>query len=400
MNRVTRTALSLAVLVGLGVPALAQRVVPLGFSGAITGPTSDAGAPYSAGITDYCRWANDKNLVPGYRFACDVRDDVYDNSKTQRNLEEMVDNNKIVGFLGYSTGGSLQVKSLVEEIGITMIPASLHIGLIEPPNNRYVFLPISSYSEQLVTLVEQVARTNKNAKIALVVNPSPFGRLPAEDARKAAAALGVEVVDTQEVGANNLDNTAMLKRFEAAGVTNILHQNTAGPVSNILKDAKRLGLDRKFVQMGAHFAGGEDLIALAGDAAEGFVWATGFYLIDDDQPGIRLIKEIGAAYRRPEATVRSVNYTAGANAAALLIEAVKRAAARNTVNPRGVYEAILAMNGPRSFTSGFTLTPMDFALNERTGSEGIRLTQVKAGKFVPITGVTTSALFRRLRRTP
>lgn len=399
-TQISRTV-GVSALLALGLfsgPALAQRTVNLGFSGAITGPTSDAGAPYSAGVTDYCKYANDKNLVPGYRFNCDVRDDAYDNAKTQRNLEDFADSTKILGYMGYSTGGSLQVKSLLQEIGIAMMPASLHIGLIDSPNNQYVFLPISSYSEQLVTLVEYVGRTNKNAKIALVVNPSPFGRLPAEDAKKAAAALKLDVVATDEVGANNLDNTALLKRYEALGVTHVLHQNTAGPVSNILKDAKRLGLDRKFTQLGAHFTGGEDLIALAGDAADGFLWATGFWLVEDaNQPGMKLIREIGASARRPEATVRSVNYTAGANVAAIFVEATRRAVARRNVTARGLYEAIIGMNGPNAYSSGFTLTPMDFTRSEHTGSEGIRVTQVRGGKFVPVGGVTTSALFRRLR---
>jgi len=86
-----------------------------------------------------------------------------------------------------------------QEVGMTYIPASYHIGNIDPPDNDYLFLPIVSYSEQVIALLEYIAKEKPGAKVALAVHPSPFGRAPVPDAKKAAKELGIEIVEVQEM---------------------------------------------------------------------------------------------------------------------------------------------------------------------------------------------------------
>ncbi|WP_034385061.1 ABC transporter substrate-binding protein [Deinococcus sp. YIM 77859] len=388
-----KKALALSALVALSLAA-AQKTVTLAWSGAITGPTSDAGASYAAGVEDYCKYANAQNLLPGVRLNCVVRDDQYNNANTQRNFEDFVGNMNVPVFLSYSTGSNLQLKGVIEETKVPTLPASYHIGLIDPPNNTYMFLPVSSYSENIVALLEYIAKKDRGAKVALVVNPSPFGRDPVVDARKAAQRLGLKIVDVQEVGGNNLDNTAMLRRFESQGVKYVINQNTAGPVANILKDAKRLGLLGKMQFMGAHYTGGEDLTKLAGDAAEDFIWATSYYLYDEgDRPGIQLVKKIGAQYGRKADTIRSVHYTSGMLAAAIAVEALKRA--KNDLTAAGLYKGLTSMNGSRAFQPGFTVGPVTFSAKDHVGAESLRLLQAdKTGNFKAITGPQRSQMFQ------
>ncbi|MER3443204.1 MAG: branched-chain amino acid ABC transporter substrate-binding protein [Armatimonadota bacterium] len=390
-------------LVGLTLLGLAQaqQTVSLVHSGAITGPTSDVGGPYAAAIEDYCKYANEQKLIPGYTLNCIVRDDQYQNPNAQRILEEALDRNKPAVYLGYATGAMLALKSLVQEVKLVTIPASAHIGLIDPPDNTYMFLPTSSYSEQVVALLEYIARQKKGAKVALVVNPSPFGRAVLDDARKAAAQLGLSIVDVQEVGGNNLDNTALLRNLDSKGTEFIIHQNVAGPVANILKDAKKLGLDKKIKQLGAVYTGGNDLIRLAGDAAEGYLWASSYYTLDEDTPGIKLHRELAAKYNRGTLG-QSHNYTAGLLAAAIAVETMKRALQRfGKIDNTTFYNALVGMNGPNAFNPGFVVKTanspeIDFTKSEQTGGEGLRVLEVKGGKFVPITQPFTSTLFRKV----
>ncbi|WP_027892499.1 ABC transporter substrate-binding protein [Calidithermus chliarophilus] len=390
-------------LVGLTLLGLAQaqQTVSLVHSGAITGPTSDVGGPYAAAIEDYCKYANEQKLIPGYTLNCIVRDDQYQNPNAQRILEEALDRNKPAVYLGYATGAMLALKSLVQEVKLVTIPASAHIGLIDPPDNTYMFLPTSSYSEQVVALLEYIARQKKGAKVALVVNPSPFGRAVLDDARKAATQLGLSIVDVQEVGGNNLDNTALLRNLDSKGTEFIIHQNVAGPVANILKDAKKLGLDKKIKQLGAVYTGGNDLIRLAGDAAEGYLWASSYYTLDEDTPGMKLHRELAAKYNRGTLG-QSHNYTAGLLAAAIAVETMKRALQRfGKIDNTTFYNALVGMNGPNSFNPGFVVKTanspeIDFTKSEQTGGEGLRVLEVKGGKFVPITQPFTSTLFRKV----
>lgn len=388
-----KKTLILSALVSLSFAA-AQKTVTLPWSGAITGPTSDAGASYAAGVEDYCKYANAQKMLPGITLNCVTRDDQYNNANTQRNFEDFVGNLNAPVFLGYATGGALQLKSVIQETKIPTLTASYHIGIIDAPDNTYTFLPVSSYSENIVALLEYIAKKERGAKVALIVNPSPFGRDPVVDARKAADRLGLKITDVQEVGGNNLDNTALLKRLESQGAKYIINQNTAGPVANILKDAKRLGLLGKMQFMGAHYTGGEDLTKLAGDAAKDFIWATSYYLYDEgNQPGVQLVKKIGAQYKRGGDTIRSVHYTSGMLAAAIAIEAMKRAG--NNPDAAGVYKGLISMNGSKSFNPGFAVGPVTFSAKDHIGAESLRLLQADAtGNFKPITGAQRSALFQ------
>lgn len=401
-----KRGLILATVAALSLASAQQtKTVNLLWSGAITGPTSDVGGPYGAGVEDYCKYANEQKLIPGFTINCTVRDDQYQNPNTQRIFEEALDRAKPAMYLGYSTGGMLQLKPLIQEVKMPTIPASAHIGLIDPPNNTYMFLPVSSYSEQIVALMEYINReVKKNARIALVVNPSPFGRAVVDHAKRAAQRLGQTIVSVQEVGANNLDNTALLRNLDSQNVEFILHQNVAGPVANILKDAKRLGLDKKIRQMGAVYTGGSDLIRLAGDAAEGYLWASSYYTLDENAPGITLQKQLAQKYGRSVDILNSTNYTAGMLAAAIAVEAMKRAAQRfnGRIDNETVYQAIIGMNGPNAFKPGFAVSTkagieIDFTKSEQTGGEGLRVLEAKGGKFVPITEPFTSALFRQVR---
>ena len=88
--------------------SLAQEVV-IGWSGAVTGPTSDAGQFVVQGLEDYCAYANENELVPGHEIKCLLSDDQYNNDNTLRNFEGYLDAG-MVAFIGYATGATMQLK--------------------------------------------------------------------------------------------------------------------------------------------------------------------------------------------------------------------------------------------------------------------------------------------------
>ncbi|MBW1862183.1 MAG: ABC transporter substrate-binding protein, partial [Deltaproteobacteria bacterium] len=90
------------------------QVYKLGLSLAISGPTSDAGKPYSKGVEDYIRYVNDEKLLGNDRIECFIRDDQYKTELTKRNFEDFLEKG-IVLYLNYSTGSTLALKNDFEE---------------------------------------------------------------------------------------------------------------------------------------------------------------------------------------------------------------------------------------------------------------------------------------------
>jgi branched-chain amino acid transport system substrate-binding protein len=358
---------------------------------AITGPTSDVGNPYSKGIEDYVKFVNDAKMLGDDELVAYVRDDGYKTEVTKRNFEEFLDEG-IVLYLNYSTGSTLALGKDFDEEKIPVIPASFHAGNLAA---KYVFLPIVSYSSQAIALSEYIANNHKGegkAKVAMFIHPSAFGRGPVEDTKKAVAAgLNIEIVEVVEHG-KDLDNTAMLQRFMNKGVQYVLCHTVQPPVATMLKSAQSLGVEAKtygekgkLTFLGLHYAGGPDLIALAGSAAEGYYWTTSYKLTSEPGPGTDAQLALAKRYGRDEKTANSQNYTNGIQVTQIAVEAMIRAKAQGKkITRESLYEELLAMHGYEAYYPLTTVGPVTYSETDRQGVDMLQLYRVEDGIFKPV----------------
>ena len=218
---------------------------------------------------------------------------------------------------------------------IPVIPASFHAGNLIDSN--YIFLPIASYSAQAIGLAEYVVRQHDGAtpKVAMFIHPSAFGRGPVEDVKKAVAAgLDMEIVEVVEHG-KNLDNTAMLRRLQSKGVQYVISHTVQSPVATMLKDATSLDLmatsfgeEGKMTFLGAHYTGGNDLVALAGPSAENFYWTTSYIVTSEPGEGADMQLALAKRYNRDDKAANSHNYANGMMVAQVATEVIRRAKAK------------------------------------------------------------------------
>lgn len=390
-NNVIKWTFLLAAIGVLTLPALALagEVYKLGLSLAITGPTSDAGNPYSKGVEDYFNFVNDTKMLGDDKIECTIRDDQYKNDITKRNFEDFLDQG-IVFYLNYSTGSTLALKKDFEEEQIPVLPASFHAGNLVDSN--YIFLPIASYSAQMIGLTEYVAKNHKGEKpkVAMFIHPSAFGRGPVEDVQKAVAAgLDVEIVEVVEHG-KDLDNTAMLKRLSSKGVQYVLSHTVQSPVATMLKDASSLGLvatsfgeEGKITFLGAHYTGGNDLVALAGDSAENFYWTTSYIVTSEPGEGTDLQLALAKKYNRDEKAANSHNYANGMMVAQVATEVIRRAKSKGKeITKETLYEELLGMNGDNAFSPKTTVGDVTFSETDHAGVDTLQLYVVKNNQFM------------------
>ncbi|MBN1847406.1 MAG: ABC transporter substrate-binding protein [Deltaproteobacteria bacterium] len=367
------------------------QVYKLGCSLAITGPTSDAGNPYSKGVEDYVQYVNDEKLLGDSKLVCFIKDDGYENEATKRNFEEFLDEG-IVLYLNYSTGSTLALKNDFEEEKIPVIPASFHAGNLE--GSHYIFLPIVSYSNQAISLSEYIVANHKKGtpQAAMFINPSAFGRGPVDDLKKAVAAgLKMDILEVVEHG-QDLDNTALLKRLLEKKVQYVICHTVQPPVATLLKSAQALGVAAKtygepgkLTFLGLHYAGGPDLITLAGSAAEGYYWTTSYKLTSYKDEGADAQLALAKRYGRDEKTANSQNYTNGVQVAQIAVEAIRRAKAKgNEIDRQSLYEELLAMNGYDAYYPLTTVGPVTFSKDDQQGVDTLQLYRVEDGVFQAI----------------
>jgi branched-chain amino acid transport system substrate-binding protein len=381
--------LSFMLVLGFSVQALAGETYKMGLSLAITGPTGDIGSPYSKGVEDYVKYVNDEKLLGDDKLVCFIRDDAYKTEATKRNFEDFLDED-IVFYLNYSTGSTLALRQDFDEEKIPVLPASFHAGNLV--DSTYIFLPIASYSSQAVGLAEYVANNHQGSgkpKVALFLHPSAFGRGPLGDVKKAVAAgLGVELVEVVEHG-KDLDNTAMLKRFQSKGVQYVISQTTQPAVATMLKGAQSLGMAAttygeagKITFLGCHYAGGPDLIGLAGSAAENYYWTTSYKLMTAKGPGTDAQLALAKRYGRDAKLANSQNYTNGIMVVQVAVEAMRRVKTKGKkVTRAALYEEMLAMNGYNAYYPLTTVGPVTFSKTDREGVDTLQLYVAKGGVF-------------------
>jgi branched-chain amino acid transport system substrate-binding protein len=379
----------LLILLSAAVPVQAGQTYKLALSLAITGPTSDAGNPYAKGVEDYFHYANDMQLLGGDRIECIIRDDQYKNDVTRRNFEDFLDTG-IVFYLNYSTGSTLALKRDFEEEKMPTLPASFHAGNLE--DSHYIFLPIASYSDQAIGLAEYIVahHTGKGTpKVAMFIHPSAFGRAPVDDLRKAVAAgLKIEIVEVVEHG-KDLDNTAMLQRLKGKGVQYVISHTVQSPVATMLKDAGRLGLAAatfgqkgKLTFLGCHYTGGNDLVALAGAAAENFYWTTSYIVTSEPGAGADAQLALARRYGRDEKAANSHNYANGVMVAQVAAEVIRRAKAKGLkINKENLYAELQEMNGMNAFYPVTTVGPVTYSKTDHTGVDTLQLYMVQGGVF-------------------
>ena len=368
--------------------AQAGEVYKLALSLAITGPTSDAGNPYAKGVEDYFKYVNDMKLLGDAMIDCTIRDDQYKTDVTKRNFEDFIDMG-IVFYLNYSTGSTLGLKRDFEEEQMPTIPASFHAGNLIDSN--YIFLPIASYSAQAIGLAEYVVNNHKGAtpRVAMFIHPSAFGRGPVSDVEKAVkAGLDMNIIEVVEHG-KDLDNTAMLKRLVSKGVQYVLIQTIQSPVATMIKDAQRLGIAAKsFGQkgkitfLGCHYTGGNDLIALAGTAAENFFWTTSYTITSEPGVGTDAQLALAKKYGRDDKAANSHNYANGVMVAQVAAEVIRRAQAKGVkVTKESLYAELLQMNGINAFYPVTTVGPVTYSKTDKAGVDTLQLYSVQGGQF-------------------
>lgn len=382
-----KTAIALTAGAVMALSAHAETY-KMAISLAITGPTSDAGVPYSKGIEDYMKFVNDTKVLGDNKIDMTIRDDQYNNDVTKRNFEEFVSQD-VVFYLNYSTGSTLALKKDFDEVKIPVLPASYHAGNIV--DSKYIFLPILSYSGQVIGLGEYISNNHKagKAKVALFVHPSAFGRGPVEDFKKAVAAgLNIELIEVVEHG-KDLDNAALLQRLQSKGVQYVVCQTVQSPVATLLKDAGRLGVTAKtfgeagkITFMGAHYTGGNDLIALAGADAENFFWTTSFTLTSVAGPGTDFQLSLAKKYNRDAQTANSHNYTSGIMVAQIPVEAMKRVIAKGgKVTRDSLYEELNTWSGDKAFDPKTTVGTVSYSSADREGVDAIQIYRAVKGGF-------------------
>lgn len=380
MKKILSVVIISLFFVSAAVPA---EKVKVGAIMDMTGGTGDVGKPYSEGVRDCVRYFNETGGINGKEIELIMVDYAYKIPQAIAAYKDML-RKKVVAINGWGTGDTEALVKFVTKDKMPYFSGSYSEHITDAKENPYNFIVGATYSDQTRVALKFIKENEKKKTVAFIYNDTGFGRSPFfPDGEEYAKKIGVKLVDKQVVDLKALEATSQLLNLSKSGAEYAIIQETYMATSTILKDAKKLGLDTKFI--GLNWTFGRTLIDLAKDAAEGFYGTNAFALWDQTNiEGIRFLRELNKKYH-PDVTYREVNYVQGFVSMYVLLSALRMTEGELTgENIKKTLETF------RDFDTMGLTAPVTFTEKSHKGVKALRMYQIKDGKIVPVTDYITA----------
>ncbi len=376
----------------VGEPAAPNTTGPI-IVGAIfdlTGATADVGTTYSEAIRDYYDWLNERGGIAGRPIELLWNDYGYDVARAEQLYSEYVQAGSVM-FMGWGTGDTEALRGRIAADRIPFVSASFSHVLGDPEEAPFNFLVGTTYTDQLTILLDYVMEETEAAggetpNIALMHHPSPFGLSPwRQGGEELSRRLGIEMAP-HEMARAATDLSATLTRIAESGANWVVFQNTSGPAALALRNAQDLGLDLRFACL--NYCSNEVLLELAGDSAEGVL---GSIIYSPPGEGVDGLDDAAAYLESKGGSIdeEGLLYGQGWAVADMVAEAIERAAAAGgEVNGDAILAAFETFE---DLDTGGVTAPVTFTTADHRGVKGMRIFEVRDGRWQPVTGMRMAA---------
>ncbi|GAB4367530.1 MAG: ABC transporter substrate-binding protein [Deltaproteobacteria bacterium] len=333
--------------------------IKVGHLADLTGPTSSVGNPYAKGVQDYKNYINSHGGINGKAIDMQMFDYAYDKNKAINQYKKYVEE-KVVAVQGWGTGDTEALKGFVATDKIPYLSASYSAHLTNPKDAPYNFFIAADYTTQLragLKYIKDNWKEKRAPKLAFIYPNHPYGIAPIKGGKEYAKELGFEIVGDEDVSLKAIEANSQMLSLKSKGADFAWIGGTTPSTAVILKDAKKLGLKTQFfVNL---WGNDEDLLKMAGDAAEGVIGLQAAAVYGDDVPGMKLIQEVTKGEHQ------NTHYIRGWVSMMVLCEALKIADKKGELNGPGVKAALETFQDfdTGGLTSRITYTPTDHRPN-------------------------------------
>ncbi len=364
--------------------------IPIGAITDTTGPTSDVGKDYAAGIQEAIRWINEHGGVNGKRIRLILNDYGYRVPEAITLYKRYRDIDRVVAVLGWGTGDTSALAPTVAKDQIPYISASYSGELTDPSKTPYNFFAASDYTTNaraaLLAWYEEIwlkderfkaeREAGKKPRIVMFYSfPTPYSSAPIKGLKEFAQLLGFEIGPDQDISLTALDAKSQVLAAKEFNPHVIWHGNTTQSVATAIRDAKALGLQADHLVN--NWGYDENLLRLLGPQAEGVIGIAVSAFYGENVPGMDQVKEAAQKYNPAlkDRLIRTVQAWANVK---LLVEALKKADAAGQLNGPGIKAAIESF---QNLDVGLGVPPLTYTSDDHRPTSQVRIYIVRNGKF-------------------
>lgn len=353
----------------------AKAPIKIGGMVDLSGPTSEVGNPYAEGLKIAAKYLNDNGGINGRPIDFMLEDTGYKTERGQDIYNRFVFQEKVVAIQGYGTAVTQDLKAQIATDKVPEFSASYSADLTDPKQAPYNFFIATDYSTQLRCALKWFKDNWQGEgapKVAFIYPDHPYGKTPIPAGKEYAEELGYELVGEENVslGAKEADANPAIIRLKELAPDFTWIGGTTKSTAAICKAAKANGFETNFF---VNIWGcDEDLVRLAGDAAEGVYSNQAAAAYGADVPGMKIIEQY--TNNEPQMT----HFMRGFTSMLVMAEGLKLADAEGELTGESLKAALETLRDydPMGLTPKITITADDHRPNM-----GIFLYQVQDGKL-------------------
>jgi branched-chain amino acid transport system substrate-binding protein len=348
-----------------------------------SGPTSDAGIPYSKGVRDYVSWHNANAGSGARKVALIWQDSGYKPEVAQEMYGQFVSQGA-VAIIGWGTVDTEGLRARANGDEIPYMSATYPETLTDPKQTPYNFVDGTTYSDQLrITLgwiAEQAA--GKHVEVAVFHHDSPFGTSPLADGRNYIAEKNLDIgYKTYPMPKGETDQRPQLEKAKSQGATYVVVQNVAAQAAALARSISDGQYGMRLICL--NWCGSEIFVKKAGAAAENAAAVMPFAPPGSDAAGFEdMEKALAASGRKLED--EGVHYVQGWYTAATMVAA---AVSAPEIKGAAIKQRLESSDGVD--TGGVSTGPIRFTADHHKGMKGARLFQVKNGRWEALSDALT-----------
>jgi len=360
----------------------AQETVKIGGIFDLSGPTSDAGVPYSNGVKDFVKFHNERGEGPQIEIISE--DYKYDVAVAER-LYTRLKGEGVVAVQGWGTGDTEALRGRIGADQLPFMSGSYSAELADPSEAPYNFVVGTTYSDQMRAALKWIAEdAGGRAEVAVFHNDSPFGESPLEDGGTYIEEQGLDLgYEAYAMPAEATDYVPQLQRAKGQGAQYIVIQNLPTGAAQLSKNIASQGIDVKVVCL--NWCTGELFLDLAGEPAEGTVGVTPWSPTTAEAEGLSQPRDFleGQGGSLEE---KGVFYVQGWYTMAAMAEGIAAAAEQGDVTGEAIKQAL---EEAPAFETGDVSPPIDFSAESHAGMPGAKSYTVEDAKWGNLTDVIT-----------
>jgi branched-chain amino acid transport system substrate-binding protein len=341
MKQLVRLCVAAGALMASAFAVSAQEEIKVGAIASLSG----GGSAWGLGLVRGVELAIDEiNAAGGLKLGDKTHklrlvpfDDQYNAAQAKIAAERLVDQEKVKFIIGpIGSPGGLGSQPVTQPAKVLQFLDGYAPGILKNEwNGAYTFRVAITNREIAAAFVDWVKKTMPGVKKVGIIAPNDaVGQMATPFLVETYKKAGIDVwVDMYERGTKEF--TPLLVRMLSQNVDLLdLNANPPGEAGLLLKQARQIGFKNRIVQSGG--AGLEEIINIAGPAAEGFVKYD--YFDESTETAKPFVAEYAKRYSGPMNSVVPIYY----NAMMMLAEGIRRAGSLDTTKVR---DAIAGMDG-------------------------------------------------------